>query len=602
MWFEIQIGRDGPNVRVEARGSGDRKASERLLGGGFDAEAVIQFGRSVAKSATYGRALPTSLRDTAIALRNALFDGDIGDLYTRLAEAAHGPVLVRFDISDPELKIVPWEALCNPAPALDFWGTSPDFLPVRRTNSENAWQPQEIRETLRVLAIAPTDTASLPNLRAALASRIVSGEIEWLEPIVGEAAKAKHLFERLARAPTPHVLHFLGHGRLTKGVPELRVGDDGEEHVWRPITDFAQEIKANFRGALRLVILEACEGAAQDAFASAAESLVDAGADAVVAYLWPIRADVARTCSEALYKSVVGSGPAAGDIAAALNAARRTISRLHDDSAETFSPVLYLRGPSATLFKFNGQKRKYAWLLLAAVSTVLLGVALILAFKSSKKTPPPPNVLAFVVPSEPLFSFAVFMIDEDGQIVPAKGAKVTLRLENGSKPIMLTVSRNGTVTSEFHAWTAQNVEVSLLGSEPFKGHIVHRAKVLLRPHCLLDEGKDEVVFLPKSKSVQWSVWIEWRGDRKWFSENQASDKALRWSPDLGQTGCMILNATADDDDDHEQSLTVDVRQADRSRCTMALPTTGEIQMHSICSTSKYETACRDYICNAPRSN
>src|SRR5262249_62192338 len=58
-----------------------------------------------------------------------------------------------------------------------------------------------------------------------------------------------------------------------------------------------RELAESFCEDLRLVILEACEGAKAGAFGSAAEILAKAGADAVVAHLWPVKADTARTCS-----------------------------------------------------------------------------------------------------------------------------------------------------------------------------------------------------------------------------------------------------------------------------------------------------------------
>lgn len=64
----------------------------------------------------------------------------------------------------------------------------------------------------------------------------------------------------------------------------------------------AQQLKASLRGLLRLIVLEACEGARPGPFASAAETLVRAGADAV-AHLWPVKADVARACSAELYRA-----------------------------------------------------------------------------------------------------------------------------------------------------------------------------------------------------------------------------------------------------------------------------------------------------------
>src|SRR5262249_59885611 len=101
-----------------------------------------------------------------------------------------------------------------------------------------------------------------------------------------------------------------------------------------------RELAESFCEDLRLVILEACEGAKAGAFGSAAEILAKAGADAVVAHLWPVKTDVARVCSTEIYRALTGAERGAGDIGASVAAARRTLLA---ESAEAFSPILCLR-------------------------------------------------------------------------------------------------------------------------------------------------------------------------------------------------------------------------------------------------------------------
>ncbi|HRI68905.1 MAG TPA: CHAT domain-containing protein [Polyangium sp.] len=352
-WFEIQVNRSGSDLLISARGSGDREVAPRSLGNGFDVPALVRFAADVERAARHARPLPDELRETARAIGGAILDGDIENMRARLAESANGPLLLRLNIGDPELQALPWEALCLPGQAFGFLATSPDLFPVRRVTTTDSWQPHEIQGALRILAIAPTDTSSLPNLEAALASRVTAGEVEWLEPIVGERARAKYLFERLRRKPTPHVLHFLGHGSLRANVPHLRLADEDDEEKWIPVELVAQEIKSNFKGDLRAVVLEACEGAVPSAFASAAEILARAGADAVVAHLWPVRADVAGTFSEQLYRALTEVDRPTGDISRAVNEARRSLFAMYDSSAQAFSPVIYLRGPNGDIFDFK---------------------------------------------------------------------------------------------------------------------------------------------------------------------------------------------------------------------------------------------------------
>jgi len=250
---------------------------------------------------------------------------------------------------------VPWEALCKPGTTEGFLGTDPRILLARGVHSSDPWAPREVSGAVRVLAIAPgSDAQALDVLREALAPSIEAGEIDWLDPIAGPDISAKVLFDKLRRGKTPHILHWLGHGGVDmKGRPSLRLADDEDgEEVWMTAEALARELAPHFYEELRLVILEACEGAKAGMLGSAAEDLAKAGADAVVAHLWPVKADVARTCSTEIYRSLT-SASAAGDIGASVAAARRT---LLVQSAEAFSPVLFLRASESILFDFSRRK------------------------------------------------------------------------------------------------------------------------------------------------------------------------------------------------------------------------------------------------------
>jgi hypothetical protein len=354
--MELSLDRAGNEIRVSARGSRSEQTQARPLGAEQDAVAMLRFAASVQQAAERSKPLGPALLDEARAAQRALLAGEIEPLLSRLRAEAGGALLLRLIVHDPELQAVPWEALCKPGEALGFWGSSPDLLPVRSVTSSEPWQPREVRGAVRVLAVAPTGGGGLAILEGALAERIASGEVEWLDPIEGPAARAPRLFDRLRRDPVPHVLHFLGHGEIDKGVPMLRLADDDGKETWLPVELLAQQLKAGCRGVLRLVVLEACEGAKPSAFASAAEILARAGTDAVVAHLWPVMADVARTFSGQLYRALASGERGRGDIAMAMNEARRAILGAFEASAEALSPVLYLRGPDGMIFDFKGRK------------------------------------------------------------------------------------------------------------------------------------------------------------------------------------------------------------------------------------------------------
>ena len=355
MWMEIELSRNGTDIRTSARGSRGEQTPPGVLG--VDVETMTKFASAVRAAASRARPLAPDVLERAQAIHSSVLGTTIETLRARLAEAASGPLLVRLGLPDQDLQAVPWEALCKPGEALGFWATSPDLLPVRGVITSEPWQPRVVRGALRILAIAPTGGSSLAVLKTALGDRIASGEVEWLEPLEEFNATATGIFERLRREPVPHILHFLGHGGQDNGTPVLRVADteDGDES-WLPVELLAQQLKANLRGMLRLIVLEACEGARPSVFASAAEILARAGADAVVAHLWPVKADVARVFSGQLYRAMAGADRGRGDIAVAMNEARRAVLGSFESSAQAFSPVVYLRGPDGVLFDFKGRK------------------------------------------------------------------------------------------------------------------------------------------------------------------------------------------------------------------------------------------------------
>jgi CHAT domain len=357
MWLEVELEPDGQGLRLSGRGCRGERPPPHRFSPEAGTEALQRFTSKVGRAVRTGRALDLAVVSEAQELYQELFQGDLRDVLVRLGEAAKNDVvLVRLFLHDRELQTTPWEALCRPGTTEGFLGTDTKLLLARGVTSPEPWEPREVRGAVRVLAIAPgSDERALAALREALAPSISAGEVEWLEVIAGEGVSAAVLFDRLRRGKSPHVVHFLGHGGIDlQGRPILRLADDedGEER-WLTAEALARELGSSFAEELRLIVLESCEGGKAGALGSAAETLAKAGADAVVAHLWPVKADTARRFSTELYRSLTGSERASGDIGAGVAAARRTLLA---QSAEAFSPVLYLRGQDSVIFNFEKRR------------------------------------------------------------------------------------------------------------------------------------------------------------------------------------------------------------------------------------------------------
>ncbi|MFL5356189.1 CHAT domain-containing protein [Archangium sp.] len=357
-WLEIDVERNGAELRARALGSRHEQPGVHPLGPGLTTDSLLALAGRVKTAAERGRRLDPELAGQVQALHGALFQGDLQGVLARLREAAAGgPVLLRLMLQETGLQGFPWEALCEPGQDLGFLGNSASVLPVRGVRSPEPWQPREVRGAVRLLAVAPLHPHALSRLQGTLHESLASGEIEWLEPLTGPRARRAALFERLRRQPEPHILHFTGHAGLHEGLPVLRLADEEGEEGWLPVELLAQQLhRAWGKGPLRLIVLEACEGASPGTQASAAELLARTAADAVVAYLWPVRVDVTSRCSRAFYRALTHAAQQEGDVALSLNEARRSVLAELEGSAEAFSPVLYLRGRDPVLFDFKARR------------------------------------------------------------------------------------------------------------------------------------------------------------------------------------------------------------------------------------------------------
>jgi CHAT domain-containing protein len=357
-WLEIDIERSGAGLMARTLGSRLEQPGLHPLGSDLTSDSLHALAGRLKAAALSGNPLTPELISEVQAIHRALFQGDLQEVLARLREAAGGgPVLLRLMLQEEELQGFPWEALCEPGKDFEFLGNSASLLTVRGVRSLEPWQPREVRDAVRLLAIAPLHPHSLPQLQGTLHESLASGEIEWLAPLSGPRARSAALFERLRRQPEPHIIHFIGHGGLREGRPVLRLADEEGEESWVPVELLAQHLQGVFgRGPLRLIVLESCEGASPGTLASAAELLARTAADAVVAYLWPVKMDVALRCSRAFYRALTRASQQEGDVALSLNEARRSVLAELAGSAEAFSPVLYLRGRDPVLFDFKARR------------------------------------------------------------------------------------------------------------------------------------------------------------------------------------------------------------------------------------------------------
>ncbi|MCP3142236.1 CHAT domain-containing protein [Pyxidicoccus xibeiensis] len=355
-WLQIAITREGSALRAKAQGSGGENPASHILPD-LTVEQLEAFGEQVRQAAERGEGLGDAMWQAQL-IHQALFQANLGAVHQRQRGGeAPLPVLLRFKLdTDRLLQAVPWEALCEPERTSEFLGSSTDVHVARDVTSNERSQFREVKSAVRVLAVALPGGGAVTRLRAALEKPIQAGEVEF-EALVGNQARLRSLIDRLALEPTPHVIHFVGHGRVGEsGHPQLQVLDDDGNETWIGAETLARLLRRFCRKTLRLVVLDACEGARPGALASSAEVIAREASAAVIAWLWPVRADITQYCAEAFYRSLTRESALEGDVAVSLNDARMTMLARGNNTAEAFSPVLYLRGDSSVLFDFRNRR------------------------------------------------------------------------------------------------------------------------------------------------------------------------------------------------------------------------------------------------------
>jgi hypothetical protein len=155
-----------------------------------------------------------------------------------------------------------------------------------------------------------------------------------------EVATLEALNQRL-RADDFHVLHFIGHGFFDQATNQgglVLEDNQGNAHL---VSAEALWNELRREESLRLIFLNACEGArsgSSDFFAGVAQQLVQKGIAAVLAMQFPITDKAAITLAHEFYRDLAEGRPLDTALVAARSAVQRTGNEL-----EWATPVLFSR-------------------------------------------------------------------------------------------------------------------------------------------------------------------------------------------------------------------------------------------------------------------
>jgi hypothetical protein len=289
-------------------------------------------------------------------LFQAVFQGEVYSYLRRSQDEAdrQGATGLRIRLlltGVPELATLPWEVLYDPV-AAGFLALSTTTPIVRTLDVAGRVQPLAVQGPLRVLALisSPADQVALDveqewaRLGQALAGleaqdRVVLERLE--SPTLGD------LQARLRRGEV-HVFHYIGHGRFDgRGQDGELILEDGDGYG-QPVSGEVLGTLLHDASALRLAVLNACEGgrgSGRDPFAGVARTLVRKELPAVIAMQAPISDGAARIFAYEFYRALADDYP----VDAALTEARKAIYR-QGNELEWGTPVLFMRSPDGMLW------------------------------------------------------------------------------------------------------------------------------------------------------------------------------------------------------------------------------------------------------------
>ncbi len=288
-------------------------------------------------------------------LFDSVLNGEILTAYRRSRDAAareNKGLRLKLRLNDvPELADLPWEYLYD-ASRESFLALSKETPVVRFLELPEPVAPLVVEPPLNLLAVlaSPSDYDELD----------VEGEwrrmVDALEPLTKQNRVTLTRVEpptldalrAYVRRGAFHVLHFIGHGEYSRANAQGALVLTDETGKGRPVGDDRLATLLRDAPALRVVLLNACEGArtaAGNPFAGVAPRLVQQRIPAVLAMQFPISDPAALDFSSEFYRTFADGYP----VDAAVNEARRAMY-LNGSALEWGTPVLFMRAPDGVIF------------------------------------------------------------------------------------------------------------------------------------------------------------------------------------------------------------------------------------------------------------
>ena len=297
-------------------------------------------------------------REFGNKLFETVFQEEVHNAFRNSVEAARASdkgLRIRLHLGEtPELADLPWEYLYRPQ-RREFLALSTETPIVRYFDLPEMIKPLAVTPPLRVLVMLsnPSDVDCLDVEKEWQKLKAAVGYLEERKLLIVERMEHATLSElqRRLRREEYHIFHFVGHGSFDPAAEESVLALEDEDGRKRLVSGPELSIYLRDERALRLVLLNACEGARAsrtDPFSGAAQSLVLKGIPAVIAMQFEVSDEAAIAMASGFYAALADDYP----VDAALTEARKSVFAA-GCAVEWGTPVLYLRAPDGRIFDVN---------------------------------------------------------------------------------------------------------------------------------------------------------------------------------------------------------------------------------------------------------
>ena len=291
-------------------------------------------------------------------LFRAVFQGDVLTCWRtslNMAREKSKGLRLRLRLNEATaLADLPWELLYDPS-VNRFFHLSNQYPLVRYLEMPDPPAPLRVSTPLRVLVMLslPSDYDELrveqeyESLNTALQDLQTRGVIELHRLPKADLSTLRAEL----RARQYQILHFIGHGEFDETNSAGALVLEDARGMGRRVSGETLGVMLRDEDSLRLVVLNACEGARPDlenAFGGVAQSLIQQGIPSVIAMQFEITDQAARKFSQEFYSALAANYP----IEAALAEARKALYEL-PTLTEWVTPVLYSRAPDGMLFEIE---------------------------------------------------------------------------------------------------------------------------------------------------------------------------------------------------------------------------------------------------------